>query len=143
MAHRLEFLFSVFQAAFEVGNCSAGVFEIKTHILSGFLVFLELQPAIGPKGDFLGEPLMDGCKGLVNMGNAAPSDFLKMLWHERRGSKGKCPLFQISTDPGGNQQILEHLHFGGRQRFKVKVWRPTGEGGRAIRRDANELQPLG
>ena len=90
MAHRLEFLLSAFKPAFKVGDGSAGVFEVKAHIFAGFLVVLELQPAVGPESDFLGEPFVDGGKGLVHMGNAASGDFLKVFWNERVAARARA-----------------------------------------------------
>ena len=115
MAHGLEFLLPVLQAAFEVGDGAAGVFEIQPHVLAGFLIFLELDPAVGPEGDFLGEPLVDGGKRLVHMGDAALGDFLEVLGHERRGGEGEGSLLLVGANPGRGEHVLEQRPVGSRQ----------------------------
>ena len=105
MAHGQEFLLSVFQAAFEIGDCAPGIFKIQPHVLAGFLIFLELDPAVGPEGDFLGQPFVDGGKGLVHMGDAAFGDFLKMLRHER----GRLQE-QARAAPGRHESKAQKAH---------------------------------
>ena len=90
VAHRLEFLLPVLQTAFEVGDRAAGVFQIQPHILAGRLIVLELHPAVGPEGDFLGEPFVDGGERLVDMGDAAIGHFAgsvraRASWPQGRG----------------------------------------------------------
>ena len=89
VAHGLEFLLAVLQPAFEVVEGAADVFEVQPHVLPGLLVLLELDPAVGPEGDFLGQPLVDGGEGLVHMGDAASGDFAEVLRDERGGGEGE------------------------------------------------------
>ena len=79
-------------------------FAVQT--LASFLIFFELDPAVGPEGDFLGKAFMDGGKGLVHMSYAAFGDFPKMFRHERGSGEGECPLFLIGTNPWGGKDIL-------------------------------------
>jgi hypothetical protein len=84
VAHGHEFLLPILQAAGEVGDGAAGVFEVEAHVLAGLLILFELEPAVGPEGDFLGQSCVDGVEGFIYVGDAASGDFLKMLRHERR-----------------------------------------------------------
>ena len=56
--------------------------------LPASLVVLQLDPAVGPEGDLLGEPVVDGGERLVDVGDAAVGDLLEVLGHERRGGEG-------------------------------------------------------
>ena len=76
------------------------VFEIQSHVFSGCLILFELDPAVGPEVDFLGQPLVDGGKGLVHMGDAASGDFVVMLGNERGGGEGEGSLLLIGANPG-------------------------------------------
>ena len=129
MAHGHEFLLPILQAAFEVGDGAAGVFEVEAHVLAGLLILFELEPAVGPEGDFLGQPFVDGSEGLVHVGDAAFGDFLKMLRHERGGGQREGALFLVGANPGRGEHVRQQWPVGGRQRFEVEVRRPTGERG--------------
>ena len=100
MAHGLEFLLAAFEAAFEVGDGAAGVFEVETHILAGGLVVRRLDPTIRPEVDFLGQAFVDGGEGLVHMGDAPSGDFLIVFGHEFAGRKGEGAMFLAGLNPG-------------------------------------------
>ena len=101
----MEFLLSVLQAAFKIGDGAAGVFKVQSHVLASFLIFLELDPAVGPEGDFLGEAFVDGSERLVHMGDAAVGDFLKMLRHERGGGESEARAV-----PGRHESMAQQAH---------------------------------
>ena len=111
--------------------------------LPGFLVLLELDPAVGPEGDFLGEPFVDGGERLVDMGDAASGDFAEVLGDERGGGEGEGPLLLVGANPGGVEHVLQQRPVGGRQAARGRGAAPNRQRRRAIRGDADELQPLG
>ena len=86
--HGLEFLLAVFQPAFQIVDGALDVVEIQPHVFAGRLIVLELDPAVGPEGDFLGQPFVDGGEGLVDMGDAAVGDFVEVLGNKRGGGQG-------------------------------------------------------
>ena len=129
VAHRLEFLLAVLQPAFEVGDGAADVFEVQPHVFAGFLIVLELDPAVGPEGDFLGQPFVDGSERLVDMGDAAFGDFAEVLRDERGGGEGERALLLIGANPRRGEHVLEQGAVGVGKRFEVEVRCPAGERG--------------
>ena len=77
------------------------------------------------------------------MGDTAGCDFLKMLWHEHSGRECKRALFLVGANPRCGKHIIKKRTVGIRERFKVEVRCPTGEGDRSIGRDTHELEALG
>ena len=100
VAHGLEFLLAALQPGFEVVEGAPDVFEIKPHVLSGGFVVRELDEAVGPEIDFLGQPLVDGGERLVHMGDAASGDFAEVLGDKRGGREGEGALFLPGGKPG-------------------------------------------
>ena len=144
VAHRLEFLLAVLQAAFEVGDGAAGVFEIQAHILAGLLVLLELHPAVRPEGDFLGQPLVDGGERLVDMGDAAVRDFAEVLRDERGGGEGERAR---SPDPRAIQGAASTSFSSGRSALgsgsRSRCGAQPAKAALPSAPDADELQALG
>ena len=106
VAHGLEFLLAVLQAAFEIGDGAAGVFEVETHVFAGLAVLLELHPTVRPEVDLLGQALVDGGEGLVHMGDAAVGDLAEVLRDERRGGESEGPLLLVGANPRRVEQVL-------------------------------------
>ncbi len=120
--------------AFEVGDGAAGVFEIQSHVLAGFLILLELDPAVGPEGDFLGQAFVDGGEGLVHMGDAPFGDFVEVLRHERGGGEGEGPLLLVGTNPRRGEHVV-----------RAARGRPAASGSRSRcgAQPANAAEPSG
>jgi hypothetical protein len=104
VAHRLEFLLPVFQTAFEVGDGAAGVLKVEAYVLAGFLVFLELEPPVGPEGDLLGEAFVDSGEGLIHVGDPSVGDFAVVLRQARiQGAASTSASSSRSADATGSR----------------------------------------
>ena len=91
MPHGLEFLLAAFEPASQVVERLLDVVEIEPHVLARREVVLELDLAVGPEGDFLGEPFVNGGERLIDMLDAAVGDFLEVFGHERARRRARRP----------------------------------------------------
>ena len=107
--HRLEFLLATVESGLEIVERAFRVVEIQPHVFAGLPVFVEFHPAIGPEGDFLGEPIVDGGERLLDMLDAAFGDFLVMLRHERRGGQRDGLQFLVGAYPRSVEQVRSML----------------------------------
>ncbi len=83
MAHGLEFFLATLQPGFEIAEGAADVFEIEAHVFTGGLVVGQLDEAVGPVINLLGQAFVDGGERLVHMGDAASGDFAVVLRDKR------------------------------------------------------------
>ena len=92
MPHRLKFFLAAVEPALQVVRASSSTLSrLSRTSLPAATSSLSLISAVGPEGDFLGEPFVDGGERLVDVRDAAVGDFLEVLGHERGRRRGRRP----------------------------------------------------
>ena len=134
-------LLATFQPS-QIAKEATDIFEIEPHVFAGGKVLLQLDVAVGPVINLLGEAFVDRSEGLVHVGYAASRDFAEVLRDKSGGRECESPLFQPGGKPRRGERWGQERAIGRRERFEVQVRRPTSEGGAAIGQDADELQAL-
>lgn len=140
--HRLELTLPVLQAAFEVGHGAPGILDVQPHVLARIEVVLELEPAVGPEGDLLAEPVVHRGQRLVDVGHAPLGDLAELFGHQRGGRQGDGSLLLVGSYPGSIEHVLQERPLGLGKRLEVEMRGPACKGGRTIGVHADKLQPL-